>query len=276
MSRILEALRKSDAGGAAAPAERPRYTAPAAAVEPRPAESPRDAPAPDPATSLPVAAAWTAAPPLPVIPEGFGPELAGLRLHVETALAGRQPRVVLLASSAQGEGTTTVAASFARIVAQDPTVRVLLVDANLRRPTLGTYFGVGARPGLADILSGAAVPDGLAVPADQGNLHVLAASADPTRAATAFAPAAVRQFLNEVGTAYDWVIFDAPPMLEAPETAVLGGVVDTTLLVVRAARTKGGVAQRALDQLMKAGVPVLGVVLNRRRHDIPGFIYRRV
>src|SRR5262245_45920125 len=111
MSRILEALRKSDAGGAAAPAERPRYTAPAAAVDPRPAEPPRDTTAPEPATSVPVAAPWTAMPPLPSIPEGFRPELAGLRLHLETALAGRQPRVVLMASSAHGEGTTTVAAS---------------------------------------------------------------------------------------------------------------------------------------------------------------------
>jgi capsular exopolysaccharide synthesis family protein len=280
MSRILEALRKSDAGGAATPAERPRYTAPAAA-EPRPAEPPLEAPAQAPATSMqapaiPVPTPWPTAPPLPSIPEGFRPELAGLRLHLETALAGRQPRVVLMTSSAHGEGTTTVAASFARVVAQDPSVRVLLVDANLRRPTVGTYFGVGPRPGLAEILSGAAVPDGLAVPADQGNLHVLAATGDATRAATAFAPASVRQFLNEVGTAYDWVIFDAPPVLESPETAVLGGVVDTTVLVVRAARTKGGVAQRAIDQLVKAGVPVLGVVLNRRRHDIPEFIYRRV
>jgi capsular exopolysaccharide synthesis family protein len=274
MSRILEALRKSDAG-AAAPAGRPRYAAPTAAVEPLPADPPREGASPAPAAVVPAAAPWVPVP-LPEIPEEFRPELSGLRLHVETALAGRQPRVLLLTSSTPGEGTTTVAASFARVIAQDPSLRVLIVDANLRRPTLGTYFGVGQRPGLAEILSGAAIPDGLAVPVDQENLHVLAATADSGRSATAFPAAAVRQFLNEVGTAYDWVLIDGPPVLESPETAVLGGVVDTTLLVVRAARTKGGVAQRSLEQLVKAGVPVLGVVLNRRRHDIPEFIYKRV
>jgi Mrp family chromosome partitioning ATPase len=65
-------------------------------------------------------------------------------------------------------------------------------------------------------------------------------------------------------------------VLEAPETATLGTTVDTTVLVIQAARTKRGVVQRAMDVFAKAGAPVLGAVLNRRRHDIPEFIYRRL
>src|SRR5262245_31998928 len=106
MSRILEALRKSDAGHSA-PAERPRYAAATHAVEAPPAELAREAAAP-----LAVPAPSWAGTALPAIPDGFRPELAGLRLHVETALADRQPHVLLLTSSTSGEGTTTVAASF--------------------------------------------------------------------------------------------------------------------------------------------------------------------
>jgi Mrp family chromosome partitioning ATPase len=86
----------------------------------------------------------------------------------------------------------------------------------------------------------------------------------------------VRAFLSQYGAHYDYVIFDAPPVLESPETTVLGGAVDTSLLVVRAAHTKGGVVNRAIESLAKAGVPVLGVVLNRRRLEIPDFLYKRI
>ena len=83
-------------------------------------------------------------------------------------------------------------------------------------------------------------------------------------------------FWARFGRRYHWVIVDAPPVLEGAESEILGSTVDTTVLIVQAARTKRGVVQRALERFAKAGAPVLGAVLNRRRLDIPEFIYRRV
>jgi Mrp family chromosome partitioning ATPase len=159
-------------------------------------------------------------------------------------------------------------------LAENPSAKILLIDANTRRPGLSLYFGLPSGGGLPQILNGAPAGEFLH-PVERGNLHVLPVAMDEA-GSHRLPQSALRQFLGDVGPHYDYVIFDAPPILESPETLVLGGVVDTSLVVVRAGTTKGGVVGRAMDTLAKAGVPALGVVLNRRRFDIPEAIYRRI
>ncbi len=273
MSRILEALRRVDG-------ERAGETTPLArSAEPEPSRAPSSPPttpiaeSPLPPEAAPVTP-WEADA-TPSLPEDFQRELAGLRLHVDTALADRRPRVLLFTSATPGEGTTTIAASFARVLAQDPAARVLLVDAHTRRPGLALFFGLEATAGLFPALAAGLPVEDLVQPVERHNLHVLPALAGQGGPVHVSA-AQLRGFLGAFGVRYDYVIFDAPPVLEAPETIVLGGVVDTSILVLRAASTKGGVVNRAVDSLANAGVPVLGLVLNRRRFDIPEFIYRRI
>jgi len=269
MSRILDALRKGDAGTPSAAARAHSEPVEPTAAEAYPEvgpEHPHGTPLPEPA--------W--AEPLPGLPEDFRRELAGLGLTVDSALAGRKPRVLLITGSVEGEGSTTVASCLARVLAQDPSKRVLLIDGNARRPGVGMFFGLPPSPGLAQALLGGARPEDSLRSVERDNLHVLATQPDESAGAHLFPQPLVRALLSRLAATYDYVILDAPPVLEAPETVVLGGVVDTTLLVVRASSTKGGVVQRAVDVLAKAGVPVLGVVLNRRRFDIPEKIYRRI
>jgi Mrp family chromosome partitioning ATPase len=277
MSRILDAMRKQEGGGPNPPTPISRVHEPA----PEPAPTPPEVPIP-PAPQPPPIAETEALPEvwnpgtLPNIPEEFLRELASLRLQIDTALTGRRPRVLMFVSAAGGEGSSTVAASFARVLALDQSSRVLLVDANARRPGLSLYFGLPEGPGLPEVLH-EGYPFAETVRAvERQNLHVMASMPEQGISGNLYAQQLVRAFLSQYGTHYDYVIFDAPPVLESPETTVLGGAVDTSLLVVRAARTKGGVVNRAIETLAKAGVPVLGVVLNRRRLDIPEFLYRRI
>ena len=189
----------------------------------------------------------------------------------------RATRVVQFAAAVAGEGTTTVAATFARILAQDPSQSVLLVDANLRHPGVGQFFGVPARPGLRELAGAPGLDlESSLVAVERWNLHVLTALPVSSEHGQMFQADAVRDFWARHGRHYRWVIIDAAPVLDAPETATLGTTVDTTVVVIQAARTKRGVVQRAMDVFAKAGAPVLGAVLNRRRHDIPEFIYRRL
>jgi len=263
MSRIREALSKVE--GEVRPRAPEPYT-------------------PEPYTSESLDATVPAMPPaptgepLPGIPADFHRELSGLRFTLETALPDRATRVVQFAAAVAGEGTTTVAATFARILAQDPTQSVLLIDANMRRPGIGQFFGVPARPGLRELAGapGAHDLESSLVAVERWNLHVLTALPVGVEHGQLFQADAVRDFWARHGRHYRWVIIDAAPVLDAPETATLGTTVDTTVLVIQAARTKRGVAQRAMDVFTKAGAPLLGAVLNRRRHDIPEFIYRRL
>lgn len=283
MSRIRDALSKIEgevrplAPEPYAPAS---YEAPAYAPDPYAPAAYDAAPAYDPSPlemPHPLAPEAPTGDVLPGIPGDFHRELSGLRFTLETALPDRATRVVQFAAAVEGEGTTTVAATFARILAQDPSQSVLLVDANLRSPGIGQFFGVPARPGLRELAGapGADLESSL-VAVERWNLHVLTALPVAAEHGQLFQADALRDFWARHGRHYRWVIIDAAPVLDAPETATLGTTVDTTVLVIQAARTKRGIVQRAMDVFAKAGAPVLGAVLNRRRHDIPEFIYRRL
>ena len=86
----------------------------------------------------------------------------------------------------------------------------------------------------------------------------------------------IRAALQSAVGAFDWVIVDGPPVVESPDAATLATLVDGVILVLHAGRAKRPVVARAVEMLRKAGGHVLGTVLNRRVHEIPGFIYRRI
>ena len=295
MSRIREALTKIEGGSRTNPASAPvaprtSHYATARAYEAERyertayAEPPSLAPVyPEPPTEAPYAPAPRVAQPLPGIPGDFHRELAALRFTLENALPGRTTRVVQFAAAVSGEGTTSVAANFARVLAQDPTQNVLVIDANVRRPGLALYFGLAETPGLREILETGAQGAALVSETERSlqsverpNLHVLTALEAASDLAQVYAPESLRDFWASVGRHYQWVIVDGAPVIEAPETSIVGGTVDTTVIVIQAARTKRGVVQRAMERCAKANAPVLGAVLNRRRLDIPEFIYRRI
>jgi Mrp family chromosome partitioning ATPase len=194
-------------------------------------------------------------------------EMTRLRVGLEVAVTERTPRAVMLLAAQGGEGTTTVAVQLAQVLAEEARLRVLLVDAHARRPAFGPdgLPATGADGGglLAFEPVGDRTLDLMPLPADARREGVLAAEV-------------LRGSLQSVGGAYDWIVVDGPPVLESPDAASLGAVVDGVVLVVQAGRTKRPVLTRSVDLLRRSGGKVLGMVLNRRRLEIPEFIYRRI
>jgi Mrp family chromosome partitioning ATPase len=92
----------------------------------------------------------------------------------------------------------------------------------------------------------------------------------------AFNPTTARQMVASVSNLYDWIVLDGPPALEAAEAVEIAGIADGVVLVVQSGIAKRPVVARAADVLRRGGANVLGTVLNRRRHEIPEFIYRRI
>jgi Mrp family chromosome partitioning ATPase len=196
-------------------------------------------------------------------------EMTALRVSLEVALTERIPRSVMFLASQGGEGTSTVAAQFAQTLARDERLRVLLVDVHVRRPA----YGPGGEPlQMRRVREASASAEGqpLRPSLDLMPLPREAHSGHP------LSPDAVRDSLEAVASGYDWIVLDGPPLLESPDAAPLGSVADGVVVVVQAGRTKRPVLTRSVDLLRRAGGRVLGVVLNRRRLEIPGFIYRRI
>lgn len=210
------------------------------------------------------------------VPEGLLRQLGMLRNSIEVALAEKKKRAILFTSAMEGEGTTTVATSYARIVALEGRQRILVCEMNARRPAFSGVFSTNGDAGITEyFLSGGALsalvqrsePDGLDV------LHIGRGGATVIQLHLEHV---LPRLLEEALRVYDTVILDAPPVNSSPETPPMAAFVDGVVMVVHAGKTKREVVQRALGSISSFKGNVLGVVLNRKRYHIPDFIYRRI
>ncbi len=195
-------------------------------------------------------------------------ETSALRVNLESALADQVPRSLMFLSAQAGEGTSTVALQFSQSLAHTGA-RVLFVDAHARRPVC--FADETQRHAVLDTRVASPSMTGVMTP----NLSAMPATEDAVRAGSV--PAGViRAVLQAAVGSFDWVILDGPPVVESPDAASLAAQVDGVILVLHAGRAKRPVVARAVEMLRKSGGRVLGTVLNRRVHEIPGFIYRRI
>ncbi len=216
-----------------------------------------------PAVVVPEGAQVTARPAALRNPEGAVAEAYRiLRTNLLFSCPGDQGHVLALTSANPGEGKTTTTANIAGALALNGA-RVLVIDADLRRPTLHQHFGVSKAPGLSDLIVGKAQPSEVIQATRSKGLHVLPCgyiSPNPTELLGA---PALREVLKILKTRFDWILIDTPPVLAMADTPVLAQFVDGVVLVMAAEATTRPSIQRAVDQLTSVGARVLGVVLNK-------------
>lgn len=254
MTRIFDALKKAEATSGPLPPPTPLGATPRPAA--RPAEIGR-----------------TAVPLLGALPMGeeVVRSMSSLRVSLEAALGARTSRAVMFLGSQGGEGASTVALQFAQSIARDSGARPLLVDCHCRRPAFTLEDGQRCAVLDRKLMTGPAEASAVIA----SNLYVVPVS-QQARAAGMLHPNVLRDILDVNSPGFDWVIVDAPPVLDSPDAAALAAITDGVVLVLQAGRTKRPVMTRAADLLAKSGSRMLGTVLNRRVLEIPEFIYRRI
>jgi succinoglycan biosynthesis transport protein ExoP len=185
-----------------------------------------------------------------------------LRTNLIFSSAETTGRAVVVTSANPGEGKTTTAANLAVALALNGA-KVLVVDGDLRRPTLHQHFGVGKTPGLSDLIVGRTQASESIRTTRFKGLQVLACGYAAPNPAELLGSASMKQILGALRTCYDWVIVDTPPILAMADTPVLCPLVDGVVLVVAAESTTRPALVRALDQISGVGGKVTGVVLNK-------------
>jgi protein-tyrosine kinase len=169
-------------------------------------------------------------------------------------------KVVMIASAVVGEGKTLTASNLALTLSESYKRDVLLIDADLRRPSVNTVFGMNGSPGLAEGLHSQEEPQ-LLLHKVSSRLSILPAgkpSPDPMAALTSDR---MRRLIDEAKEAFDWIIIDTPPVGLLTDANLLAAMVDGALLVVHAGSTPYDQVKRAVEAI-GAG-KLLGVVLNR-------------
>ncbi len=184
------------------------------------------------------------------------------RLHLDALAAAERPQVIAIISAAAGEGRSLTAANLAVALAQTGR-RVVLVDANLRHPTIHAFFDLANQGGLSNLLGGSAqaIEPFLRVTA-QPDLYVLTAGNMAGLPAQLLGGPQLERVLNGLRQHADVVIIDTAPLLMFADTTLLLRAVDTTLAVVRANRTTESELRQMLDLLRQTEIGCMGMVLN--------------
>jgi len=184
-----------------------------------------------------------------------------LRTNVIYARASRLTREIIVTSPGAKDGKSTTASNLAVTFAQHGR-KTLLVDADLRRSVQHAIFGIDRKPGLCDYLGGRVSLEEVVCPSSEPNLFIVPAGGTPSNPSELLGSPLMTYLIQHSRETYDAVIFDSPPVLAVTDAAVLAGMADGVLLVVRAGRTQRPAAKDAIEELRRVGATLLGVVVN--------------
>ncbi|MDA0748675.1 MAG: polysaccharide biosynthesis tyrosine autokinase, partial [bacterium] len=206
-----------------------------------------------------------------------------LRTNIQFSNLEKGAKVISVTSSSNQEGKSTTISNLAITLAQAGN-RVLLIDGDLRRPTISRIFGLEREPGITDVIlgnyawrevirtvtdimvGGLGMEDIMMTPG-MDNLNIITSGTIPPNPSEIIDTRRMTEFIAEVRELYDIILIDSPPVLQATDATILGTKVDGVLLVYKIGQVSRSALRRAKLQLDNVNVSVLGVVINGLRAD---------
>ena len=188
-------------------------------------------------------------------------EYRAIRTNIEFSIIDRELRTLICTSPNPSEGKSTTIANLAFAFAQQDK-SVLLVDADLRKPTVHTRFHLRNHRGLTNVLVEKLNFEDVIMQAGNEKLWILTAGMKTPNPAELLGSNAMKEFIEVALNKFDLILFDTPPLLAVSDARILGNACDGTLLVVRSGSTKKEALVRSKELLDRAQVPIIGTVLN--------------
>ncbi|WP_374057085.1 CpsD/CapB family tyrosine-protein kinase [Rossellomorea sp. FM04394] len=195
-----------------------------------------------------------------------------IRTNINFSSVDREMRSIMVTSSGPGEGKSTTAANLAVVFAQQGK-NVLLVDADMRKPTAHYTFNVNNTFGFTTVLTRQKTLREVAYQTDVDHLDLLTCGPVPPNPAELLSSRSMEEFLVDAYADYDLVIFDTPPVLAVTDAQVLANQCHGSVLVVSSGTTEIESAQKAKELLQSAKGKLLGVILNNREVKDTSYYY---
>ncbi|MDW2886766.1 CpsD/CapB family tyrosine-protein kinase [Exiguobacterium artemiae] len=186
-----------------------------------------------------------------------------IRTNIEFMAVDKEIKVMLVTSSTQGEGKSTTASNLAVAYAQQGK-RVLIIDTDMRRPTVHYTFRVANGLGLSSLLTRQAELEKAVLPTKVDNLSILTAGPIPPNPAELLSSRAMEKLIEQLRGEYDVIILDAPPLLQVADSRITSKLTDGVILVIGCTTSDRQRVLKAKEQLELTEAKILGVVLNRR------------
>ncbi len=195
-----------------------------------------------------------------------------LRSNINFAAVGNPIRSLVVTSSVPAEGKSTTVANLAMAMALD-SKRVIIVDADLRRPSQHKLFKIDSSPGLTDLLVGTHTIDDVIRETGVEGVSVIPAGSPPPNPAELLGSAAMGHLLATLEASADVVLFDSPPALAVADSVVLASRTNGVVLVIAYGETKKTNTRKSIEILSRANAHVLGTILNRMDGPSSGYYY---
>jgi polysaccharide biosynthesis transport protein len=196
------------------------------------------------------------------MPSEFSEAFRTIRTNVLFSSADGGSKSIVVTSTGPGEGKSVVSANIAMSLAM-AAQRVLLIDADMRRPKIHEFFGVQLEPGLSNVMVGDAKASEAVKRTLTPNLWLMAAGKHPPNPAELLGSKRFKDFLGSLSDHFDWVIVDSPPVMAVTDASVVAHGATGVVFVVGAEMTAKGAAKAALEQLDYAKAKYVGGILNR-------------
>lgn len=195
-----------------------------------------------------------------------------IRTNIQFSGADQDIKSLLLTSSGTAEGKSTTASNLAAVYAQQG-LKVLLIDADLRKPTAHYTFRLENHAGLTNVLTRQSTLGQAVQETEVRDLYVLTSGPIPPNPSELLASNQMEELLKETKKQFNMVIFDTPPILAVADAQILANQVDASILVVSSGKTDKEAALKAKELLVHAKSKLLGAVLNNRKTDSGNYYY---
>lgn len=206
------------------------------------------------------------------VPAIFAEALRTLRTNILFSSAEDGAKSIVVTSTGPGEGKSMVASNLAISLAQAGQ-RVLLVDADMRKPKMQEVFGCPQEPGLSNLLVGNAKASEAVRKSSVSGLWLMPAGRIPPNPAELLGSQRCREFIASLREHFDWVIVDSPPVLVVTDASLVAHHASGVIFVVGCEMTSRHSAKRALEQIEHASGKIIGAVLNRVDLEHHGYYY---
>ena len=183
-----------------------------------------------------------------------------LRTNIQYSSFDKEYKTIVVTSSEPGEGKSTTSGNLALAMSQGEN-KVLLIDCDMRKPSLHKKFRMSNNHGLAELLLHRKTMEDVAVKYNE-NLVVVPAGKIPPNPSEMLGSKAMSEFLEEMKKHFDYIIMDTPPIGAVTDSQVLSTKVDGTILVVKAGQTKKDVVMNSVNAIKKVNGNLIGTVLN--------------
>ena len=183
-----------------------------------------------------------------------------LRTNIQYSSFDKEYKTIVVTSSEPGEGKSTTSGNLALAISQGES-KVLLIDCDLRKPSLHKLFRISNNYGLSDLLLHKKTMEEVAVKYNEG-LTVVPAGKIPPNPSEMLGSRAMGNFLDEMKKHFDYIVMDTPPIGAVTDSQVLSTKVDGTILVVKAGETKKDVVMNSVNAIKKVNGNIIGTVLN--------------